>query len=385
MKYSKNNYRGTRLKDELIDSDDAFPHIGTSGEELSSSFESENGISDSEDFLLEKHNLKDLEHGSSLRNPADSLLTHPRYKGKKANVIELNLPEIHSDASFSHEDSEEHFESNHDDDDDDDDDQASGDVFKRFKSMQSSASEKNVCKPDLLLKRKDDLVKANCLRDQLAFIDDLFTLRILLQKIFVQMHSANLTAAVPMLLQMIPIALEINEKGVGGRIEKKRTFLSIEDLWEYMKQISTLKEPDLLALYDSWWSKSHISFQRPGRNSSNKNLQVLNQGFSGSVTYSLKSYKPSKDPLLFIADSKFYQQLLKDIIDAKLSSSKNANAAKRSIGRLDQERKPVHKASKGRLLSYETHSKLENFMAPRPFHSEWTEEKMSQLFNSLPF
>lgn len=42
------------------------------------------------------------------------------------------------------------------------------------------------------------------------------------------------------------------------------------------------------------------------------------------------------------------------------------------------------KASKGRMLSFEIHSKLENFMASQPLHSEWTEEKINQLFNSLP-
>ena len=387
MKSSKKNVRQGILfsTDELIDSDDTLPHVETSNEKDPFTEDSEEDASESEEFLLEKYNLKDFKSGSKLRNPADNLLSDPKYRGRKANVGALNLPKITADSDFSHGEEESEGDAElWDNENENEADNNPEDIFKKFKAMQKNTSEQEIPKPDLLLKRKEDLIKANCLKDQLAFMDDLFTLRILLQRFFVKPPAGNSTV-LSTLLELVSILLKIHEKGINDGIGKKRTFSSIEELWSYIRQLSALKEPALLAAYDSLWSKSHSSFQKSGKDSSQKShLKVLNQGFSASITYLLKSHQSTKGTFPHGDDSRFYQQLLKDIIDAKLSSSKSASVAKISINNLHSAKKAIHKSSKGRKLNYEIHAKLENFMAPKSLSSEWTEEKISQLFVSLP-
>ncbi|KAH9036332.1 apoptosis-antagonizing transcription factor [Lactarius pseudohatsudake] len=82
-------------------------------------------------------------------------------------------------------------------------------------------------------------------------------------------------------------------------------------------------------------------------------------------------------------DTDFYQQLLRDVIDAKGGSA----------GRVDwmasqrQKKSKKHvdtKASKGRKLRYEVHEKIQNFMVPVPVAAgAWHEAQVDELFGSL--
>ncbi|KAH9004658.1 apoptosis-antagonizing transcription factor [Lactarius hatsudake] len=82
-------------------------------------------------------------------------------------------------------------------------------------------------------------------------------------------------------------------------------------------------------------------------------------------------------------DTDFYQQLLRDVIDAKGGSA----------GRVDwmasqrQKKSKKHvdtKASKGRKLRYEVHEKMQNFMVPVPVAAgAWHEAQIDELFGSL--
>jgi len=97
-------------------------------------------------------------------------------------------------------------------------------------------------------------------------------------------------------------------------------------------------------------------------------------------------------------DTDFYQQLLRDVIDAKGGS----------VGRTDwmasqKQKKPKRhidtKASKGRKLRfvvhfyrpfplqrhhrYEVHDKIQNFMVPVPLAGAWHESQIDELFGSL--
>ncbi|KAH9000257.1 apoptosis-antagonizing transcription factor [Lactarius akahatsu] len=82
-------------------------------------------------------------------------------------------------------------------------------------------------------------------------------------------------------------------------------------------------------------------------------------------------------------DTDFYQQLLRDVIDAKGGSA----------GRVDwmasqrQKKSKKHvdtKASKGRKLRYEVHEKIQNFMVPVPVAAgAWHEAQIDELFGSL--
>ncbi len=93
------------------------------------------------------------------------------------------------------------------------------------------------------------------------------------------------------------------------------------------------------------------------------------------------------DPEIF-DDDDFYHQLLRELIETKTSGDINDPIALSrkwiEIQKLrnKMKRKVDTKASKGRKVRYDVHSKLVNFMAPIDY-STYTEEAKNDLFNSL--
>ncbi|KAA1468761.1 TRAUB-domain-containing protein [Dentipellis sp. KUC8613] len=90
-----------------------------------------------------------------------------------------------------------------------------------------------------------------------------------------------------------------------------------------------------------------------------------------------------EDPELF-DDTDFYQQLLRDVIDAK-SGNVGGNEDWKVMQKERKKRKGVDtKASKGRKLRFEVHEKLQHFMVPVPLAGGgWHEEQIDELFASL--
>ncbi|KAI9440499.1 apoptosis-antagonizing transcription factor [Lactarius indigo] len=85
-------------------------------------------------------------------------------------------------------------------------------------------------------------------------------------------------------------------------------------------------------------------------------------------------------------DTDFYQQLLRDVIDAKGGSA--GQAGWMASQRQKKSKKHVDtKASKGRKLRYtdtEVHEKIQNFMVPVPVAAgAWHEAQIDELFGSL--
>ncbi|KAJ3866259.1 apoptosis-antagonizing transcription factor [Lentinula novae-zelandiae] len=80
-------------------------------------------------------------------------------------------------------------------------------------------------------------------------------------------------------------------------------------------------------------------------------------------------------------DTDFYQQLLRDVIDARNDAGTNDWMA---VQKQKKAKKKVDtKASKGRKLRYDVHEKLQNFMAPIHVKGTWHEEQIDELFTSL--
>ncbi|KAG5647890.1 hypothetical protein DXG03_007814 [Asterophora parasitica] len=92
--------------------------------------------------------------------------------------------------------------------------------------------------------------------------------------------------------------------------------------------------------------------------------------------------EPEQDPNIF-DDTDFYQQLLRDIIDARGNASGGADDWLVAQKQRKAKKKVDTKASKGRKLRYETHEKLQNFMVPVPTIGGWHEEQIDELFASL--
>lgn len=88
-------------------------------------------------------------------------------------------------------------------------------------------------------------------------------------------------------------------------------------------------------------------------------------------------------------DTDFYQQLLRDVIEASGSGMNRGEAEPEWIRRQKankvKRKKTVDvKASKGRKLRYEVHEKLQNFMVPiTATTGTWHDEQIDELFTSL--
>ncbi|KAF5355323.1 hypothetical protein D9758_006031 [Tetrapyrgos nigripes] len=89
----------------------------------------------------------------------------------------------------------------------------------------------------------------------------------------------------------------------------------------------------------------------------------------------------NKEDVEIFDDTDFYQQLLRDVIDAKEASGGDDWMV---IQKQKKAKKKVDtKASKGRKLRYEVHEKLQHFMAPVAVRGAWHEEQIDELFASL--
>jgi protein AATF/BFR2 len=106
-------------------------------------------------------------------------------------------------------------------------------------------------------------------------------------------------------------------------------------------------------------------------------------------------------------DADFYQQLLRDVIDARSGAGQDGVEKEWMVSQMARKAKKVvdTKASKGRRLRlvfppfqktpppicltdpwhdrYEVHEKLQNFMVPVPVKGQWHEEQIDELFASL--
>ncbi|KAL1696494.1 apoptosis-antagonizing transcription factor [Schizophyllum commune] len=93
--------------------------------------------------------------------------------------------------------------------------------------------------------------------------------------------------------------------------------------------------------------------------------------------------KPQPDPAEIFDDTDFYQQLLRQVIDARGGNGTDnqdwvqAQKARKARKKVDT------KASKGRKIRYDVHEKLQNFMVPIPAYGGWHEEQVDELFASL--
>ncbi|KAJ3123128.1 GTP-binding protein Rho1 [Nowakowskiella sp. JEL0407] len=89
-------------------------------------------------------------------------------------------------------------------------------------------------------------------------------------------------------------------------------------------------------------------------------------------------------------DTDFYHQLLKELIESKVSDIDDPIAMSvkwAQLKKLQQQSKKQRanvdrKASKGRKLRYHVHEKIQNFMAPEA-RGSWHEEKSEELFSGL--
>lgn len=87
-------------------------------------------------------------------------------------------------------------------------------------------------------------------------------------------------------------------------------------------------------------------------------------------------------------DGDYYQQLLKELIDGRMTDSNDPVVLAMRYAQLKQLQKKKSnknvdtKASKGRKIRYEVQEKIQNFMAPEP-RGTWHDDMTQELFASL--
>jgi protein AATF/BFR2 len=87
-------------------------------------------------------------------------------------------------------------------------------------------------------------------------------------------------------------------------------------------------------------------------------------------------------------DSEFYHQLLRELIEFKSNIGDNHSEITQKFIELQKvrnkmKRKIEKRASKGRMIRYNVHNKLVNFMPPKDTSRGMTDEAKNELFNSL--
>jgi protein AATF/BFR2 len=88
-------------------------------------------------------------------------------------------------------------------------------------------------------------------------------------------------------------------------------------------------------------------------------------------------------------DTDFYQQLLRDIIEARGAGHNGEEAEpewlrRQKASRAKRKKTVDVKASKGRKLRYQVHEKLQNFMVPIAVQrGAWHDEQIDELFASI--
>ncbi|KAK2861407.1 hypothetical protein FQN49_004234 [Arthroderma sp. PD_2] len=187
------------------------------------------------------------------------------------------------------------------------------------------------------------------------------------------------------------------------------TSTSSADIWNQMCELEAQSLSHRRGVLDKWSRK--VRGARSSTLSNNSRGKLLNTGSDEqSMTSVLEAYvaKESKDdkasaptdraPLGVYEDTAFYQSLLRDLVEQRMSASTNGGAVLDSIPtqlprsgstdaisgmRKDKVKRAVDtKASKGRKMKYTVHEKLQNFMAPED-RGTWSNRARDEFFASL--
>lgn len=343
-----------------------------------------------------KHNInyETTNQHSILLQPADQLTSLKTYRGRKIFRNELN----------SH---HEHRVSQEDNDNENHNTNSKHDIFEQLKMLRERQHTDVT-----LVSIKENEEKSQHSKNQLILLDAAYSLRMALQSSLVisnQLPYGNL-------YQSFVASLDSNDKMREIYI-KIFTILcqicqlqkydsqipsnSLKDLWEWLDSKQSSLISTISSELDSLWQKAHFHSQT---DLLSKKFKTIQQNISSQIAYLLQNKEKMISrtrtfrhdvPVLYLDksehsphiydDTDFYNLLLKDIINFKtLNNSIDKNDLKKN----KEQKRNV--SSKGRVLRYDVHSKLMNFMAPRTTMSlydnecdMWNDDRINSLFNSL--
>ncbi|KAF9786508.1 apoptosis-antagonizing transcription factor [Thelephora terrestris] len=373
-----------------------------------------------------------LELGPSALRKAQDSLSDPKYSGKRVSRTQL-LADVDEQPPLS--------DSQVEDSESDDQSQAS----QEDESDTSEPSPRLVPQPDaaqtLNQTRQDDQKKGLAVSRQLSLWESLLDARIRFQKVLAAsnlfpshaefdslVEQTSTQDAIHALLdetlllsedlfQLQEYLLETN----GEIAPPPRKRIKIDQGGDYAAAVSSYSgaladiesayHPHLVQTLSKWSNKiqsvapsvllpsNRNAFTKSSRNEPKNAVQLISESFSDQTSWTKMvdrtrvyrgkgerigsgfSQHGERDPEVF-DDTDFYQQLLRDVIDARNGGSGSQDWIQAQKER--KKRKVVDtKASKGRKIRYEVQAKLQNFMVPIPVTNGWHEEQIDELFSSL--
>ncbi|KAI2803494.1 Wnt inhibitory factor 1 [Blomia tropicalis] len=373
-----------------------------------------------------------------------------RYIGKKVSRNELESDENEEDSfdvverSENEDDDEQDFDEELDDNEEEDEDEDNDDDYNDSEIEEKSVSdgqEENIDnnEGDICLLNLDtdkQLLQANSIKNQLMFYDNLLETRIKMQKLLSSInrlpqgkdfHSAKDSKSIQLtellndcgrgLRKLGKSLLEIDnfidctekvedddsEEVVSSAKKRKSINFSKESLNKRFCELGQIYRP----IIDNW-------HQRTKYVNSNVKLRKFDS-FEVCPTKAIDRILCDKERLLartkirrsmfniigqketedeqnssnvdIYDDDDFYHQLLKQIIENKMSDVDDSSVITKKYIEIQRMRNKLKKqvdtrASKGRKIRYDVHEKLVNFMAPVN-KTTMTEEGKDELFKSL--
>ncbi|KIM74675.1 hypothetical protein PILCRDRAFT_99127 [Piloderma croceum F 1598] len=358
---------------------------------------------------------------SALRKIHDSV-ADPKYDGRRTTRKQLMESDEEDAQSDEEDDDNQSSADEHEDLPSQSDPEGDASESEQVEHVSTSPPEKASEAPEdlssTLRKNMDeDRRKGKAVSRQIAIWDSLLDARIRLQK--------SVTAA-----NRLPINLLLSNESIGPPPRKRRRTQSIEieSSRDYMSQVDEASEavatlqhtfhPYLIQTLTKWSSKIQAvapsvllpsnrgTFSNKSPHGLKSAVELVDEALQGADYEKIlartrvkrgKGVRVGKvvaedgvdveedvDVEIF-DDTDFYQQMLRDVIDAR-GRGNGLGGAEDWIGVQKQKKakkKVDTKASKGRKLRYEVHEKLQNFMVPVPVQGSWHEEQVDELFASL--
>ncbi|KAF3389805.1 hypothetical protein DPV78_011541 [Talaromyces pinophilus] len=339
------------------------------------------------------------------------------------------------ETSGSEEDEEETKEDEDEDDgsDDDEDDDSSEDGQGNKESLSDEraelrrlmATDQKSVAATISQAAKADAAKGFAVKQQRVAFDALLNARIKLQKGFTAIiNSSEISwgtaeentdavksaesAALALWSTLEELRLTLADvQAKEGAKKRKRPgpvshATSTESLWQRMQDLESDSQTHRRAVLEKWNHKvrgTNASLPNAkGKliaNSDNSITAVLEAHVATELgERSTKKQRTSEPSDAVYDDTSFYQALLRDLVEQRMSSSDAVTNGLDSLHlqipthptsgmRKDKVRKDVDtKASKGRKMRYNVHEKLQNFMAPED-RGTWTDRARDEFFASL--
>ncbi|KAI1932649.1 rRNA-processing protein bfr2 [Ophidiomyces ophidiicola] len=262
-----------------------------------------------------------------------------------------------------------------------------------------------------------DASKGIAVRQQRRTFDALLNSRIRLQKSFSflkdvnepsheQLIKSTEAAAISLwnTLDDLRHALATSTSGdTSESVSKKRKRTPISsstpssEIWGRMNDLESQAVPHRRAVLEKWSLKARgIRAAIP----SNQNKLLTNKSNQQTITAVLDAHiatetahlPDARPPNILYDDTAFYQSLLRDLVEQRMSSTTSAGIDSQLSGlaihptsgmRKDKVKREVDtKASKGRKMKFNVHEKLQNFMAPEE-RGAWGDRAREEFFASL--